>query len=418
MKFQYVKKADSKLYKLVEAEVRRQQETIDLIASENIVPLEILELLGSPLVNKYSEGYPGRRYYPGNKYYDQIELLAQKRALQAFHLNPKVWSVNVQPYSGSPANLEVYTALLRPNDTLMGMKLASGGHLTHGHKANLSGQLYNSVQYSVDSETGRLNYFEIEKLAKKYKPKIIISGASAYPRKISFARFRHITKEINAYHLADISHIAGLVSAGLHPSPFPYSDIVVTTLQKTLRGPRGAVIFFRKKLETKINKAVFPGMQGGPHNNVIAAIALTFQEVQRGQFKKYQKQIIKNASALAEELKKLGFQLVSKGTDNHLILVDLRNINLSGTEAEKQLEKVGIIANRNSIPSDKSPFRPNGIRLGTPSVTSRGMGEQEMRLIAQLIYQALVKNDSSIIIKKKVKQLCRRFSSSALAEQE
>jgi len=414
MRLQHLKKIDPKLNGLVAKEIKRQRETIDLIASENIAPLEILEVLGSPLTNKYSEGYPGRRYYPGNEYYDQIEMLAQKRALQTFHLNPKKWAVNVQPYSGSPANLEVYAALLHPGDTLMGMKLSSGGHLTHGHKASLSGQLYRSVQYSVDIKTGRIDFPQVEKLARKYKPKIIVSGASAYPRKISFRHFQQIAREINAYHLADISHIAGLVAAGLHPSPFPYSDVVVTTLQKTLRGPRAAVIFSRRNLGKKINKAVFPGMQGGPHNNVIAAIALTFKEAQQNKFKRYQKQIIKNAQALAQELKKLGFTLVSGGTDNHLMLVDLRNINLSGIEAEKLLEKAGIIANRNSIPGDTSPFHPSGIRLGTPTVTSRGMKEKEMKLIAKLIYRILVKKEKPIIIKTEVRQLCKKFSSSAL----
>ncbi len=418
MKFSHLKKTDRILSKLIREEIKRQRETIDLIASENIVPLEILEVLGSPLTNKYSEGYPGRRYYPGNKYYDQIERLAQKRALQAFHLNPQKWAVNVQPYSGSPANLEVYAALLHPGDTLMGMKLSSGGHLTHGHKASLSGQLYHSIQYGVDAKTGRIDFSQVEKLARKYKPKIIISGASAYPRKISFRHFHQLAKKINAYHLADISHIAGLVAAGLHPSPFPYSDVVVTTLQKTLRGPRAAVIFCRKDLEKQINKAVFPGMQGGPHNNVVAAIALTFKEVQQNRFKKYQKQIIKNASVLAQELKKLGFQLVSGGTDNHLMLVDLKNINLSGIEAERCLENEGIIANRNSVPGDTSPFHPNGIRLGTPAVTSRGMKEKEMILIAHLIYRGLIKREKSVIIKREVKKLCKKFSSSALAERE
>jgi len=418
MKLQHLKKIDPKLNKLVAKEIKRQRETIDLIASENIAPLEILEVLGSPLTNKYSEGYPGRRYYPGNEYYDQIEMLAQKRALQTFHLNPQKWAVNVQPYSGSPANLEVYAALLHPGDTLMGMKLSSGGHLTHGHKASLSGQLYHSVQYNVDRKTGRIDFSQIEKLARKYKPKIIVSGASAYPRKISFRHFQQIAKKINAYHLADISHIAGLIAAGLHPSPFPYSDVVVTTIQKTLRGPRTAVIFSRKNLEKKINKAVFPGMQGGPHNNVIAAIALTFKEAQQNKFKRYQKQIIKNSQALAQELKELGFTLTSGGTDNHLMLVDLRNINLPGIEAEKLLEKAGIIANRNSIPGDTSPFHPSGIRLGTPTVTSRGMKEKEMKLIAKLIYRTLVKKEKTVIIKKEVQRLCKKFSSSALEEWE
>jgi len=414
MKFHHLKKRDSQLYNLVRKEIERQKNTIDLIASENIASLETLEILGSPLTNKYSEGYPGRRYYPGNKYYDQIEELAQKRALQSFHLNSKKWAVNVQPYSGSPANLEVYTALLNPGDTLLGMKLSSGGHLTHGHKASLSGQLYHSVQYSVDLKTGLIDYSQIEKLARKYKPKIIISGASAYPRKINFRRFAQIAKKVNAYHLADISHIAGLIAANLHPSPFPYSDIVVTTIQKTLRGPRAAVIFCRKDLEKQINKAVFPGMQGGPHNNVVAAIALAFKIAQQKKFKDYQQQVIKNAQILSQELKRLGFTLTSGGTDNHLMLVDLRNINLPGIEAEVLLEKAGIVANRNSIPGDTSPFHPSGIRLGTPTVTSRGMKEKEMILIAHLIYLVLIEKKKPSIIKKEVQKLCQKFSSLAL----
>ena len=330
-----------------------------------------MEALGSPLTNKYSEGYPGKRYYPGNFYYDEIEKLAWERALKAFGLSAKNWSVNVQPYSGSPANLAVYLALMKPCEVLMGMNLASGGHLTHGHSASFSGKLFKSIQYGVNLETGLLNYTEIEKLAEKHRPKIIISGFTAYPRKIDFKRIGGIAKKVGAYHLADISHIAGLISAKLHPAPFSCADVVMTTTHKTLAGPRGAVIFSRKELAEKIDKSVFPGLQGGPHNNAIAAIALAFGEVLKPKFKNEQKQAVKNAEVLAEELKKYGFDLITGGTDNHLLLMDLKNIGIDGLEAERKLEKAGIIANRNSIAGDASPFKPSGLRLGTPAITAR-----------------------------------------------
>ena len=408
---------------LINKEIRRQKETIDLIASENFVSKEILEIVGSPLMNKYSEGYAteGRRYYPGNQYYNEIEKLAIERAKQVFRLG-KNWHVNVQPYSGSPANLEIYLALLGAPDCknikgvdIMGMSLASGGHLSHGHKVNLSGLAYKVVQYGVDKKTGLIDFREIERLAKKYKPKIIVSGATAYPRKIDFKKFGQIAKKIRAYHMADISHIAGLVAAGLHQSPFPYADVVMTTTHKTLRGPRAAVIFCKKELADKIDKAVFPGMQGGPHNNAIAAIAQTFFETKQPNFKKYQKQVIKNSGALADSLKKLGFNLITNGTDNHLMLINLKNspnfsgIQINGLEAEKKLEVAGILVNRNSIPGDTSPFRPSGLRLGTPAMTTRGMKEKEMGKIAELIYLALIKKESPNSIEKKVKKICKKF---------
>jgi len=419
MNFSLLKKTDPKLFRLIQKEIIRQKETIDLIASENFVPEVIFEVLGSVLTNKYSEGYPHKRYYPGNVYYDQIEELAQRRALEAFGLNLKKWSVNVQPYSGSPANLAVYNAILQPGDSLMGMSLTSGGHLTHGHKANLSGKLYHAIQYGLNPKTELIDFTEIEKLAKKYHPKIIVSGLTSYPRKIDFQKFSQIAHKINAYSMADISHIAGLVLAGLHPNPFLSCDLVTTTIHKTLRGPRAAIIFINKKsliakknkidLENAINKSVFPQMQGGPHNNVTAAIALTFKLAQTQSFKNYQTQILKNSRALAEALKKFGFRLTTNGTDNHLMVLDFRNIGISGMEAETLLEKAGIIANRNVVIGDVSPFHPSGIRIGVPAVTTRSMKEREMKKIAELIYRVLIKKEKPVIIKKEVKKLCRKF---------
>jgi len=419
MKFPLLKKTDLQLFRLIQKEIIRQKQTIDLIASENFVPEVILEVLGSVLTNKYSEGYPHKRYYPGNVYYDQIEELAQKRALEAFGLNPKKWAVNVQPYSGSPANLEVYNAILQPGDTLMGMSLASGGHLTHGHKANLSGKLYRAIQYGLNPKTEIIDYQGVEKLAKKYHPKIIVSGLTSYPRKIDFKKFSEISHKVGAYSMADISHIAGLVLAGLYPNPFLTCDIVTTTIHKTLRGPRGAVIFINKDskiakknkidLESVINKSVFPQMQGGPHNNATAAIALTFKLAQSPKFHQYQKQIKENSQALAQALKKLGFRLVANGTDNHLMVVDLKNTGFAGMEGEKLLERAGIIANRNVVVGDGSPFHPSGIRIGVPAITTRGMKEKEMKFIAGLIARVLIKKEKPVIIKKEVKKLCLKF---------
>lgn len=374
---------------LIKKELARQNRVINLIPSENYPSKDVLTALGSQLTSKYAEGYPGKRYYPGNEINDQIELETQNLARKVFGLS-KSWAVNVQPYSGSPANIAVYSALLKPGDALMGMKLSHGGHLTHGHKVNFSGMFYRSVQYGVDEKTGMIDYDKVSKLAKKYKPKIIISGATAYPRKIDFKKFGQIAKSVGAYHLADISHIAGLVAAKLHQSPFPYANIVTTTTHKTLRGPRGAVIFSKnQEIGEKINKAVFPGFQGGPHLNTIAAMGVCFEEALRPSFKNYIKQVVKNAKVLAEELKKHGFKLVSGGTDNHLILIDLRNKNISGMEAQRRLEKFGIIANRNTVPGDQSPFNPSGLRLGTPAVTTQGMKEKDMVRIAEKISEIL-----------------------------
>jgi len=409
MKFKSLRKIDPLLFHLIFSEEKRQRETIDLIASENFAPEAVLEVLGSVLTNKYSEGYPGKRYYSGNVYYDEIERLAQKRALKAFDLDEKKWAVNVQPYSGSPANLEIYSALLNPGDVILGMNLFSGGHLTHGHPSTFSGKIYKAIQYGINPKTEKIDYQEIENLAEKYKPKIIISGASAYPREIDFKKIGKIAKKIGAYHLTDISHIAGLILAGLHQSPFNSADIVMTTIHKTLRGPRGAVIFSRKELSEAIDKAVFPGMQGGPHNNTIAAIALAFYLASKKEFKNYQKQIIKNAKILAESLKKRGFNLLSGGTDNHLLVINLKNIGLDGFSAEKMLENAGIIANRNSLFFDKSPYRPSGLRIGTPAITSLGMEEKEMKKISDWIYRILIKKENLQKVKREVLILRKKF---------
>ena len=394
---------------LIEAEEHRQNETINLIPSENYPSEAVLEAMGSSLTSKYSEGYPGKRYYAGNEIYDKIELLAQKRAKEIFRVGDN-YHVNVQPYSGSPANMAIYLALLEWGDTIMGMNLSCGGHLSHGHKVNFSGRAYKVIQYGVNLKSGKIDYEEVRELAKRHKPKIIISGATAYPRKINFRKFYQIAEEVRAISMADISHVAGLIVAGLHPSPFPFTDIVMTTTHKTLRGPRGAIIICKKKFASAIDKAVFPGIQGGPHNNVTAAKLVCFEEAKKPVFKKYQKQVVKNAKVLAEGLKNHGFNLVSDGTDNHLILVDLRNKGITGKEAEERLEKAGIIVNRNTIPGDpRKPFDPSGIRLGTPAITTRGMKEKEMKKIAGWINRVLIRKENTEKIKKEIKKWIIRY---------
>jgi glycine hydroxymethyltransferase len=399
---------DKVLAKLVTAEIKRQQLTINLIPSENYVSKEILEVLGSPLTNKYSEGYPGKRYYAGNEIYDQIEVLAQERLKKLFGLG-KDWHVNVQPYSGSPANLAIYTGLMDIGDTLLGMSLAAGGHLSHGHKVNFSGRFFKSAQYGVDLETGLLDYEQLEKLAWEHHPRLIVSGHSAYPRQINFQKIGMIAKKTGAFHVADISHIAGLVAAGLHPSPFEYADVVMTTTHKTLRGPRGAVIFCREEYAERIDRAVFPELQGGPHNNVIAAVALMAWEGLQPKFKNYQKQILKNAQALAENLKKHGFKLLTDGTDNHLLLIDLKPLGWEGKPAQDLLESASIIVNRNIISGDQSPFHPTGLRLGTPAVTTRGLKEKDMGKIGEWLKRLLIFKEKPREIKKEVEELCRKF---------
>lgn len=376
----------SKILDLIQQETTRQANTIRLIASENYASPEILSALGSSLTNKYSEGYPHHRYYEGQEFIDQIELLAIENAKKLF----KAEFANVQAYSGSPANLAVYLALLNPNDTILGLALSSGGHLTHGHKVSISGKWLNSISYGLTPE-GYIDYEQIKKLAQEHKPKLIISGHSAYPRQVDFKIIGEIAKSIGAYHLADISHISGLVATGLHPHPFPYADIITTTTHKILRGPRGALILTNNpELAQRIDKAVFPGLQGGPHNNNIAGIAIALEDALTPAFTNYCKQVITNAKALSQAMQNRGFEIVSGGTENHLILVDLRNKNIDGDTLSKALNSVNIETNKNSIPFDTaSPFKPNGIRLGTPAVTTLGLKEQDMEVIADFIHQVV-----------------------------
>ena len=414
----HLKTLDPHIAKLIGAETKRQQETLDLIPSENIASRAVREALGSVLTNKYSEGYAGKRYYAGNGVIDSVEVLAQDRARKVFRLG-KEWHVNVQPYSGSPANLAVYVGLLKPQEKILGMSLPFGGHLTHGWKVSVTGKFFTAAQYGVTRE-GYLDYDEIALMTKKEKPQIVVAGATAYPRIIDFEKFAKIAHNAGAYLMVDMAHIAGLVAAGAHPSPFPHADIVTTTTHKTLRGPRGAMIFVNrnsviakeKKIDivAVIDKAVFPGLQGGPHDNQTAAIAVALLEASKVSFKKYGHQIVKNSRALAHALQQLGFQLVSGGTDNHLMLIDLTPLGISGREAQDRLEQAGIIVNRNTIPYDtRSPFDPSGIRIGTPALTTRGMKEREMKLVAGLIHEALTVQ-ALTVTKKKVIALCRKFS--------
>ena len=392
MKYTTLSQSDPIIANLIKAEEKRQKEGLELIPSENYTSASVMEAMGSVLTNKYSEGYPRKRYYGGQVNIDAIEELAQKRGLALF-LSPSArdkWSINVQPYSGSPANIAVLFALLEFGDKIMGMALDQGGHLTHGHKVNFSGRAFKVASYGVDKNTEVLDYSAIAKLAKKEKPKLIISGATAYPRKIDFKKFGEIAKSVGAIHMVDISHIAGLIAGGAHQSPFPYADIVTTTTHKTLRGPRSAVIFSKKKFSDKIDKAVFPGLQGGPHDHITAGKAICFEEASQASFKNYAGQIIKNSQKLAAELTKYGFDLVSGGSDNHLILVDLTNKGIPGKVAQEVLDEVSITLNKNTVPYDpRSPFDPSGIRLGTPALTTRGMKEKEMSAVAKYINETL-----------------------------
>ncbi|MGN1387926.1 MAG: serine hydroxymethyltransferase [Bacillus sp. (in: firmicutes)] len=382
----YLMAQDEQVYKVIQDELKRQRTKIELIASENFVSEAVMEAQGSVLTNKYAEGYPGRRYYGGCEHVDVVEDLARDRAKEIFGAE----HVNVQPHSGAQANMAVYFTVLEPGDTVLGMNLSHGGHLTHGSPVNFSGVLYNFVEYGVDQETQRINYEDVREKALAHKPKLIVAGASAYPREIDFKKFREIADEVGALFMVDMAHIAGLVAAGLHPNPVPYADFVTTTTHKTLRGPRGGMILCKEEYAKKIDKSIFPGIQGGPLMHVIAAKAVALGEVLQESFKDYAKNIIANASALAEALKEEGFELVSGGTDNHLLLVDVRKVNLTGKVAEHVLDEVGITVNKNTIPFDtESPFVTSGIRIGTAAVTSRGFTQEDMKEIASIIGLAL-----------------------------
>ncbi|MBO7208910.1 MAG: serine hydroxymethyltransferase [Clostridia bacterium] len=405
--FENIKKADMEVAKAIEAELSRQRSKIELIASENFVSQAVMEAMGTPLTNKYAEGYPGKRYYGGCECVDVVENLARERACKIFGAD----HANVQPHSGAQANLAVFFAVLNPGDTVLGMNLAHGGHLSHGSPVNISGKYFNIVPYGVDDVTHRIDYNKLRELALTHKPKLIVAGASAYSRIIDFEKFSEIAKEVGAYLMVDIAHIAGLVAAGLHPNPVPYADFVTTTTHKTLRGPRGGMILCKEEHAKLIDKAVFPGIQGGPLMHIIAAKAVCFGEALTDEFKEYQKNIIKNASVLCEELKSHGFSIVSDGTDNHLMLVDLQSKGITGKEAEHLLDEVGITCNKNAVPNDpQSPFVTSGIRLGTAAVTSRGMGVDDMKEIAQLINLTLTDFDKNAEeVRGRVKVLCDKY---------
>jgi len=405
MNYNNLKKSDPKVWQIIQAETARQSDELEMIASENYVSPAVLEAMATVLTNKYSEGYPGKRYYGGNQLIDDVETLAIERAKKLF----KAEHANVQSLSGSPANAAVYMAFLKPGDKVLGLKLDHGGHLSHGHPVNFSGMLYNFVQYEVDKKTEKINMAQVEKIAKKEKPKMIIAGYTAYSREIEWQKFRKIADKVGAYLFADIAHTAGLIVAGLLTNPVPICDVTTTTTHKTLRGPRGAIIMCKKEFAKQVDRSVFPGMQGGPHDHITAAKAVAFGEALKPSFKKYSKQVIKNCQTLSEELKKLDYKIISGGTDNHLIVVNVTNKGITGKDAEKILESVGISVSRSTIPNDPNPpMNPSGIRLGTPALTTRGMKEPEVKKIAQLINQA-INNKNLNQIKPQVKSLCRKF---------
>ena len=403
----FVTAFDPELGRMIEAEYKRQARNIELIASENIVSEAVMAAMGSVLTNKYAEGYPGKRYYGGCECVDEVENLAIRRVCQLFGAK----YANVQPHSGAQANMAVYQALCKPGDTVLGMSLDNGGHLTHGSPVNQSGLLYNIVPYGVD-ENGLIDYDALRALAKKEQPKMIIAGASAYPRAIDFEKFAEIAHEVGAYLFVDMAHIAGLVAAGLHQSPVPYADVVTTTTHKTLRGPRGGIILTNdEELAKKFNKAIFPGTQGGPLEHVIAAKAVCFGEALKPEFKAYQQRVVTNARVLADALQKQGFDLVGGGTDNHLMLIDLRKTGVTGKELQRRLDEVYITANKNAIPNDpESPFVTSGMRIGTPAVTTRGFGAPEMLRIAEFIWQAATDFDNKANdIRRNVRDICANF---------
>lgn len=407
MDFKNLEKEDIEVYNAIQNEKKRQQNKLELIASENFVSYAVMEAMGSYMTNKYAEGYPGNRYYAGCQNVDVVENLARERLKEIFGAE----YANVQPHSGAQANMAVYNAVLDYGDTVMGLNLSHGGHLTHGSKVNSSGKLYNFIPYGINKETGRIDYDKVERLALENKPKLIVTGASAYPREIDFRRFKEIADKVGAMLMVDMAHIAGLVAAGLHQNPVEYADFVTSTTHKTLRGPRGGIILCKEKYGKIIDKSVFPGIQGGPLMHVIAAKAVCFKEALTDEFKEYQKQIVKNTKAMADELEKLGFNMVSGGTDNHLILIDLRNKGITGKELEVRLDEVGMTVNKNAVPFDtEKPSITSGIRVGTPAVTTRGLKENDCREIANLISLVVdnFENNKNKVVEK-VKEICEKY---------
>ncbi|MBD5644821.1 serine hydroxymethyltransferase [Clostridium botulinum] len=407
MDFTNLKNTDPELLDMIKKEEERQEYNIELIASENFTSLSVMEAMGSLLTNKYAEGYPHKRYYGGCEFVDEVEDLARERLKKLFAAE----HANVQPHSGSQANMAVYMSVLQTGDTILGMDLTHGGHLTHGSPVNFSGKLYNFISYGVDKETETIDYDQLKKIALENRPKMIVSGASAYPRIIDFEKIREICDEIDAYMMVDMAHIAGLVATGLHPSPVPYADFVTTTTHKTLRGPRGGAILCKEKYAKAVDKAIFPGIQGGPLMHTIAAKAVCFGEALREDYKEYMQQVVKNTKVLGEELKNYGFRLISGGTDNHLLLIDLTNKNITGKDAEKLLDSVGITVNKNTIPFETlSPFITSGIRIGTPAVTTRGFKEEEMKKIAYFMNYSIEHREENLSqIKEQIKEICKKY---------
>ena len=406
MNFENLVKVDEEIYNLVGKELEREQEGIELIASENFASKAVMEAMGSYLTNKYAEGYPAKRYYGGCQVVDEVEELARERAKKLFGAE----HANVQPHSGSQANMAVYFTILQPGDTVLGMDLSHGGHLTHGSTVNFSGRLYNFVSYGVNKETEMIDYEQIRRLALEYKPKLIVAGASAYSRIIDFKKLKDICDEVGAYFMVDMAHIAGLVATGAHPSPVPYADFVTSTTHKTLRGPRGGLILCKEKYAKALDKNIFPGIQGGPLMHTIAAKAVCFKEALQPEFKEYINKVVKNCKVLAEELVKYDFKLVSNGSDNHLILIDLNNKDITGKDAEKRLDSIGITVNKNTVPNEtKSPFVTSGVRIGTAAVTTRGFDEEDMKEVAALINDAIENKDEDLSsLKNRVKALCSK----------
>ncbi|EQB63874.1 MAG: glycine hydroxymethyltransferase [candidate division Zixibacteria bacterium RBG-1] len=405
----YLKKIDPEVYNAILNETKRQAFKLELIASENFVSYAVMEAMGSVMTNKYAEGYPGKRYYGGCEFVDVVENLARDRAKLLFGCE----HVNVQPHSGSQANMGVYFSVLNPGDTILGLNLSHGGHLTHGHPVNFSGRFFKVIPYGVNKETETIDYEELLKIAQEHKPKMIIAGASAYPREMDFKKFREIADSVGAYFMADIAHIAGLIIAGLHQSAIPYADFVTTTTHKTLRGPRGGMIMCKEKYAKDLDRVVMPGIQGGPLMHVIAAKAVAFKEALKPEFKEYQKQIVKNAKTLAESLKNYGYHVVAGGTDTHLMLISFIERKLTGKEIEQALEKAGMTVNKNTVPFDpQTPFITSGIRIGTPAVTTRGMKEKEMKVIAEFIHRVISNLGQEKIYQQvgaEVKELCQKF---------